>query len=157
MTAATAIGLPKNKTGLFAGNTLQEIHPARNQSNIIPALPPQNRPGAPANLLLTSGEQSRLARNESQSNYSINENSGTTNGVRNGFRPSTVRRQKSRVTTAMTHRANTCRDLKEDSSKQSFISSPGSARLKSEIEQLNTRLKVYGDLNKILGLQHARV
>jgi hypothetical protein len=164
MTATTITSVPKNKTGLFAGDTLQEAKPTRNQSNIGPGSSSQSRHTGPVNLLLTPSEQSRLSKNGIQPYYSIDRNSSATNdsyvtanSTRNGFRPSTIRRQKSRLTTAMIHRDNNDRDLKDSPSKQSFTPSIASARLKSEIDQLNRQLKIYGDLNKILRIQQNRV
>jgi len=164
MTATTITGLPKNKTGIFAGDTLKEVKPTRNQLNIISTLSSQHRPATSINLLLTSIGQNRLSRNGTQphsltdGNTSITSDScSITNGIRNGFRPSTVRRQKSRIRTAMINRDNTYRDLKDIPVKQSVTPSPASARLKSEIDQINSQLKIYGDLNKILQLQHTRV
>lgn len=158
MTATTITALPKNKTGIFAGDTLQEAKSIRNQ-------PTQHRHPGSGNLLLISNEQNCLSRNGIPSYYPTDGNSSTTNnsslaanGIRNGFRPSTVRRQKARVTTAMKNRDNSARDLKDISTgPQSFTPSPASARLKSEIDQLNNQLKTYGDLNKILPLQNTRV
>jgi len=164
MTATTIQALPKNKTGIFAGDTLQEVKPTRNQLNIVSKLSSQHRPGGSINLLLTAIDQNRLSRNGTQPYYitdgntsSASDSCSTTKGLRNGFHPSTVRRQKSRIRTVMTHRDNIYRDLKDIPVKQSITPSPASARLKSEIDQINSQLKIYGDLNKILRLQHTRV
>lgn len=154
MTATTTTGLPKNKTGIFAGDTLQEVKSIRNQTI-------QPRHGTLANLSLTLNDPNRLGKNLFQSQYPNDQTSTITNeshSIRNGFRPSTIRRQKSRVTTAMKNRDNNSYESKDLSIRQQNISSsPASARLKSEIDQLNSQLKNYRDLNKILRIQNTRV
>lgn len=150
MTATTTTALPKNITGVFAGNSLKEIKPTRNQTNVVLPLALQYRQAGSANVLMN---QNRLSRNPVQSYHPQMASSG----VRNGFRPSTVRHQKSRPSTAMTPRDSHHRDARENSSKDLFLTTPSSARLKSEIDQLNSQLKIYGDLNKILRLQNDRV
>ena len=145
MTATTTPALPKNQTGVYAGNSLEEIKPIRTQINGIPVSSLQQRSGASANRL---AGQNRLVKNALQSYYPY----VTTHGVRNGFRPSIVRRQKSRPSTTTTPR-----ESREDSSKDLYPTTPTSARLKSEIDQLNSQLKIYGDLNRILRLQNERV
>lgn len=140
---------PKNQTGVYAGNSLQEIKPIRTQINGIPISALQQR--STGNQL---AEQNRLMKNAFQSYYAY----GTSNGVRNGFRPSIVRRQKQRVQTAITPCESARRESREYSSKDLLLpTTPSSARLKSEIDQLNSQLKVYGDLNRILRLQNERV
>ncbi len=137
--------LPRNKTGLFAADTLQEVKIARNQSITGSTLPPQYR--------VLGSSRSDVKRSDT-----IDENDPTKDKVRNGFRPSAIRRQKSlHVTTPMTNRENSSRDLKDVSQKRSFTSSPASATLKSEIDQLNSQLRSYGDVNKILRHQNTRV
>jgi hypothetical protein len=141
----TTNSLPKNKTGIFAADTLQEVKTARNQTITGSTLPPQYR-------ILGS------SKNEIKRSCSINESDPTKDTIRNGFRPSAIRRQKSsHVTTPMINRENSSRDLKDVSSKRPFTSSPASASLKSEIDQLNSQLKTYGDANKILRQQNNRV
>ena len=148
MTATTTTTtLPKNRTRIFAGNTLEAV---RNQKNVIPPLSHQYRQGDSANL---PAEQDRLARNGSQPYYSH----PTAMGTRNGFRPSAIRRPKSRISATMTPGDNSYRDSRENSSKDLFVTTLSSARLKSEINQLNSQLKIYGDLNRILRLQNERV
>lgn len=150
-TVTTATNLPKNQTGVYAGNSLQEIKPIRTQINGIPIASLQHRSAGSGNLL---GEQNRLFKSAFQSYYPY----ATTHGVRNGFRPSTVRHQKARVSTTITPRENYPRESRENSSKDLVIpTTPSSARLKSEIDQLNSQLKIYGDLNRILRLQNERV
>ncbi len=149
MTTTTTTALPKNKTGLFAGDTLQEVKLIRPQSSSVPV----HRQTGTATLLSSSIEQMRMSRDGAQS-YNPNE---PVKGIRNGFRPSVIRRQKSRVKTAMTQQDNHYRDLKEILSKDIIPSSPASARLKSEIDQLNSQLKIYGDLNKLLRVQNNQV
>ena len=67
---------------------------------------------------------------------------------RNAFPPSTVRRHKLRMTTMTTQRENNKHDSRDQSSKQSFYSSPASARLKAEIDHIQSKLKIHHDLNK---------
>ena len=161
--------------GLFAADTLQEVKPTRNQSNTIPTLSPQFRNNGSANLLLASSEQNhhklqqlRSSKVETQQYYSTNGNNGATidssndsrltkDRLRNGFRPSTLRRQKVPVTTATALRDSAYRDSKDFSPRQSFNPSPASVRLKSEINQINSRLKIHGDLGKNSRLQHNQV
>jgi hypothetical protein len=164
MTGTTITNLPKNKTRIFAGDTLQQAKSTRNEPNIVAVISPRHRSNSSINLLLTSIEQNRLSKHGLQPCYSMDGHSSTTNksglttnGIQNGFRPSTIRRQKSRITSAMAYRDNSYQDLKDISSRETFVPSVASARLKSEIDLLNSKLKVYGDLNKILRLQNTRV
>lgn len=143
MTTTTTTTLPKNKTGIFAGDTLQDIRTSRSHSQVF------QRCTGSANVTVVSVEQNRLLRRAVPFERT---NQPTTNGVRNGFRPSTIRRHKSRLTTAMVNRDS--KDLIV--SKEPLTPSMGSARLKSEIDQLNSQLQVYGDLNKILHTQANR-
>jgi hypothetical protein len=159
-TTTTTIGLPKNKTGLFAADTLQEVKAIRTQPIAVPILPTQYRHSGSANL----SEHTRSSKNESHHSHSVDRNHGTINeshlsinGIRDGFRPSTIRRQKLRIATAMTHRDSNYRDLKDSPPKQPFTPSPASARLRSEIDQINSRLKIRRDLNKLLQSQNNRV
>lgn len=145
MTATTTTALPKNQTGVYAGNSLEEIKPVRAQINGIPISSLQQRSGASVKHLM---EQNRLVKNALQAYYPY----VTTRGVRNGFRPSIVRHQKSRLSTTISPR-----ESRENSSKDLYPSTPTSARLKSEIDQLNSQLKIYGDLNRILRSQNERV
>src|SRR5689334_3633187 len=57
-TATITTGLPKNKTGLFAGDTLREVKSIRNQSHTKGMLSAQHHQNASTNLLLASSEQS---------------------------------------------------------------------------------------------------
>ena len=146
MTTTTTAPLPRNKTGLYAGDTLQEVKAPRSHGSTMPVL----RQAGSANGLLASGEHDRMSKNAGQSSYP----DAATKGVRNGFRPSAIRRQKARVKTAMTNHENRYQDLKELLSNDILPSSPASARLKAEIDQLNTQLKIYGDLKKLLRVQN---
>ena len=144
MTTTTTSTLPKNKTGIFAGDTLQDIRSIRNNSQTF------QRCTGSANVTVVSAEQNRLFR---RAVLFERTNPPVTNGVRNAFPPSTVRRHKTRLSTAMINR-----DSKDHvAPREPLTPSMGSARLKAEINQLNTQLKVYGDLNKILHLQANRV
>jgi hypothetical protein len=142
--------LPKNQTGLFAGDTLQEVKLIRTQPSTLSAY----RQADSVNSLLASTEQNRMSRNAVQTYHP---DAADMKGIRNGFRPSVIRHQKSRVKTAITHHEKHYRDLKDILSKDIIPSSPASARLKSEIDQLNSQLKIYGDLNKRLRLQNNSV
>lgn len=68
---------------------------------------------------------------------SSNDSRITSSGIRNGFRPSTVRHQKSRITTP---RTNQFYDNKELIPKSAYMSSQTSAKLKSDINQINNKL-----------------
>jgi hypothetical protein len=152
-------------TGVFAGNTLQEVKPGRNQLTTVPA---SFRNNASANLLLASSDQtqhrlqqSRLPKTETDQYHPTD---GITNDpysakdrLRNGFRPSTLRRQKLRLATGTTPQDNNSHDSRDFSSRQSCNQSPASARLKSEIDHINSRLKIYRDLGKNSRLQHNQV
>ncbi len=146
MTTTTTALLPRNKTGLYAGDTLQEVKVPRSHGSGIPVL----RQAGTANGLLAPVEQDRMSKNAGPSSHS----DADSKGIRNGFRPSVIRRQKARVKTAMTHHENRYRDLNDLLSNDILPSSPASARLKAEIDQLNSQLKIYGDLKKLLRVQN---
>jgi hypothetical protein len=129
------------------------------------------------NLLLASAEQTHhqlqqylLSNNEIQQYYPVNQNPGslidssndsrlTNNGIRNGFRPSTVRHQKLRLTTASTHANNNhyYYEKKDSPPKSAFIQSHASAKLKSEINHMNNKLIRSKETNRNFLLQSSRV
>lgn len=142
----------------------------------IPALPTQFRHNISTNLLLASCEQNqhqlqqyRLSKNEIQQYYPIDKNYGsnndsandsrsTLNGIRNGFRPSTLRHQKLRLTTASTQRTNNSYENKDSSQKSSFVPSHASVKLKSEIDQISNKLTKHNkESSKSLRFQNSRV
>ncbi|CAF1269892.1 unnamed protein product [Rotaria sordida] len=150
--ATTTISLPKNKTGLFAGDTIQEVKSIKNQPIIVSR---QSHHTTSTNQLSISSEQKH---SKIQQYYRVDRKNNTTNNfflsknvLRTGFRPSPIRRQKLHETNSSTHR-----DLKDSSPKQSFIPSRTSNKLRSEIDHLNNKLKIHGDVNKILRTQHNR-
>lgn len=174
-TATTTLSLPRNKTGLFAADTLQEVKSTRSQPTTTTATTTTvtvSRPSRNAglnNLLLATYDQSaqtqqyRLPKNEIHQYHQVARSSSvqgdtlqdshlTRNGIRNGFRPSPVRRQKLHTTNSLTHR-----DFKDSSSKQPLTPSQGSSKLKSEIDQINSKLKLHGDFSKIVRMPHYRV
>ena len=169
MTATTIAGIPRNKTGLFAADTLQEAKSIRNQSNAPSTSSNPSPHTASSKLLLLSSEQNdcqrqyRPSKSELQQYFHMdrnnstrinvrNENWSVTGSVRNGFRPSTVRRRKLSATNSATHR-----DFKDSNTKLSFTSSATSAKLKSEIDLINSKLRLHGDLNKSVRSQYNRV
>ncbi|CAF0889930.1 unnamed protein product [Adineta ricciae] len=154
------IGSSKNKTGLYAAPALVE--------NQAPALAKttHNRPTRPAKLLLAlseqkhhHSEQSRLSKQEFIQHYATDENQDATTSaqsarsvLRNGFRPSPIRRQKQRGATTVSHR-----DISQElSPRQTFTRSPGSARLKSEIEHITSKIKLHEDSARTSRLQQNR-
>jgi hypothetical protein len=154
--ATTTIGLPKNKTGLFAADTLQEVKPAKNPPVTVPTLSSHHRHVGSSN----TSEHTRSSKHGSS--YHSDRNNGimnnetylSINGIRDGFRPSLVRRQKFRIATAMARHDNNDQNLKDSSLKRTFPPSPASARLRSEIDQINSRLKIHRDLQKLLQSQN---
>ncbi|CAF1420408.1 unnamed protein product [Rotaria magnacalcarata] len=148
--ATPIVSLPKNKTGAFAGDTLQEI---KSIKSLTISLSRKSRNADSTTLLLVPTEKSRgkiqqyytadeknAMKKEEKSNVSINKDA-----IRNGFRPSPIRRQKVYDTNSTTHR-----DLKVSSPKQSLIPSQTSNKLRSEMNQSNRKSKGQADLNKIL-------
>ncbi|CAF0925039.1 unnamed protein product [Rotaria sordida] len=167
-------GLPKNKTGLFAADTIHEVKSTRNHLITVPALSPQFRNNASTSVLLASSEQNhhqlqqyRSSANEIQQYYPLDGNNATTidcsndsrltvNGVRNGFRPSTVRHQKLRLTTATAQRNNIYNDNKDSPPKTPFIQSHASAKLKSEIDHISSKLRKHGESSASFRFQNNR-
>lgn len=114
-------------------------------------------------MLLATAEQNHhqlqqylLSNNEIQQYYPLhgstatavdtsNYSRPTTTGIRDGFRPSTVRRQALRLMTAAAQRNGQLVEVKDIPVKQSFVPSHASARLRSEIEQINNQLKRHED------------
>jgi hypothetical protein len=162
--------------GLFAADTINEVIPTRNISVTVPPLSPQHRHNTSTSLLLASSEQNhhqlqqyRSSKNEIQRYYPIDKNHAshidstddtriTLKGIRNGFRPSTVRHQKLRLTTATTQRNTNYHENKELPSKSAVIQSHSSAKLKSEIDQINNKLiKQNKELSKTLRFPNNRV
>ncbi|CAF3376025.1 unnamed protein product [Rotaria socialis] len=148
-TATPVVSLPKNKTGSFAGDTLQET---KSIKSLTISLLRQSRNVGSTTLSLVPTEKSRgkiqqyykideinTMKKEGKSNVSINKDV-----IRNGFRPSPIRRQKLYDTNSTTHR-----DLKASSPKQSLIPSQTSNKLRSDMNQSNRKLKGQADLNKI--------
>jgi len=155
MIAPTRTISPRNKTGLFVADALKEAKSEEDRLITVPILPPQNRNIRSAHLLLALSEQkhhraqqSRLSKHELQQDHPVNQSIDTTIRIGNAFRPSTVRRQKLRRITNMTHRNDNYQDLKDLPSKQPFATSPASARLKSEIDHISSKLKLHDDANK---------
>jgi CRISPR/Cas system CMR-associated protein Cmr5 small subunit len=85
---------------------------------------------------------------------SSNDSRSTGNGIRNGFRPSTIRHHKLRLTTAVSQRNN---ENKDSLPKVTFIPSQASAKLKSEIDHINNKLIKTKESSKSLRLQNIRV
>lgn len=161
MTATTAtpiVSLAKNKTGVFAGDTLHETKSVKTQT-IISSRQSHNSNNS-NNLLIVASDQTRtkiqqyyridqinsMKKEEKDNNYSPKD------GIRTGFRPSPIRRQKIHETNSTTHR-----DLKASSPKQSISTSHNSQKLRSEINQINTKLRVHADINRILRGQQSSV
>ncbi|CAF3568724.1 unnamed protein product [Rotaria sp. Silwood1] len=148
-TTTTIVNLPKNKTGLFAGDTIQEVKSLKSQPIIMSR---QSRHTNSTNQLSIPSEQRKISK--IQQYYRIDRinalKNDTTNNLllsknilRTGFRPSPIRHQK-------LHETNS------SSSKQPFSPSHTSTKLKSEIDHLNNKLKLHGDLNKLLRTQQNR-
>lgn len=162
--------------GLFAADTIHEVKPTRNQSITVPPLSPQFRHNTSTNLLLASSEQNhhqlqqyRLSNNEIQQYYPIDKSQGsvidssndsrlTSSGIRNGFRPSTVRHPKLRSTTVTTQRMKNYHENKELPPKSAIAQTHASAKLRSEIGQINNKLiKHNKQPSKSFHLQNSRV
>ncbi|CAF2356874.1 unnamed protein product [Rotaria sp. Silwood2] len=168
------LGLPKNKTGLFAADTIHEVKSTRNHLINVPALSPQFRNNASTSVLFASAEQNhhqlqqyRSSTNEIQQYYPLDGNNASTidssndsrltmNGIRNGFRPSTVRHQKYRLTTATAQRNNIQYENKDSPPKSAFVQSHASAKLKSEIDHLNNKLRKHGESSASFRYQNNR-
>ncbi|CAF2603833.1 unnamed protein product [Rotaria sp. Silwood2] len=155
-TTTTTVSLPKNTTGLFAGDTIKEVKSIRNQPIIISR---QSRHTSSTNQLSITSEQKKSKiqqhypidrinafKNDTTNNFFLSKNV-----TRTGFRPSPIRHQKLYETNSSTQR-----DLKDSSSKQPFNPSHTSNKLKSEIDHLNRKLTTHGDLNKLLRSQQNR-
>ena len=109
-------------SGLFAADTLRDVKPNRQHLNNVPTLSPQYRANNSTNFLLASSEQNHhqiqqylLSSHEIQQYYPLDNTSAmlidtsnssrmTTSGIRDGFRPSTVRHPSFRLMTATTQR-----------------------------------------------------
>ncbi|CAM4745105.1 unnamed protein product [Rotaria magnacalcarata] len=168
------LGLPKNRTGLFAADTIHEVKSNRNPYINVPLLSPQFRHNTSANVLLASAEQNlhqlqqyRSSSNEIQQYYpldgayynnvdSSNDSRLTLSGIRNGFRPSTVRHQKSRLSTATPQRNSAHREHQESLPKSAIMQAHASAKLKSEIDHINSKLKRHEDSTKHFRAQSSR-
>ena len=108
-----------------------------------------------------------MSKNEIQQYYPLDGNGGTIdssndsrstiNGIRNGFRPSTVRHQKFRLTTATAQRSNNSYENKDLPPKSAFTQSHASAKLRSEIDHINNQLKTLGESTKTLRPHNSRV
>ena len=160
------VGVSIDCLGLFAADTLRDVKPTRQALISVPALSPQYRANGSKNLLLATAEQNHhqlqqyiLSSHEIQQYYPLHASSATavdtanysrptTAGIRNGFRPSAVRRQNMRLMTASAQRSGQLDEMKETSAKQPFVPSHASARLRSEIEQISNQLKRHGDSAK---------
>jgi len=141
----------------------------------VPPLSPQFRHNSSTNLLFASSEQNhhqlqqyRLSNHEIQQYYpmdkthgavidSSNDSRSTGNGIRNGFRPSTIRHHKLRLTTAISQRNNHNNENKDSLPKLTFTPSQASAKLKSEIDHINNKLIKTKESSKSLRLQNIRV
>lgn len=156
--------------GLFAADTIHEVKSTKNPFINVPLLSPQFRHNASVSVLLASSEQNhhqlqqfRSSTNEIQQYYPLdgnlainadctNDSRITLSGIRNGFRPSAVRRQKSRAATAAPKQVNARIENKEPPPpplpKSIVMQSHASAKLKSEIDHINSKLKKHGESNK---------
>ena len=98
-------------------------------------------------------QRCRSSRKEIQEYYRLDQNNRIKNGLcfdeqRDCFRPLPIRHHKSHSTNSLTHRDST-----DTASKRSITPSSASARLKSEIDQISSKLKLYGDLGEIVSNQ----
>lgn len=162
-------------SGLFAADTIHEVKPTRNHLVNVPALSPQFRQNGTVNVLLASAEQNRhqlqqyrLSNQEIQQYYLNEENPGTkvdssndsrwtNNGIRNGFRPSTVRHYRTRLNTGASQRSNQPVETRDSSAKSTFIQSPASVKLRSEINHINNKLLTKRNSTKSLRMQNNQV
>jgi hypothetical protein len=144
-------------SGLFAGETLQEVKPRRNQLNSMSTLSPRHRQLSTSNLISASLHSRSVHRKSDGTIASENSTRSTSESVRNAFPPSPIRRQKSRMASVNASKENLSQDSRDLSSKQSFYTSPASARLRSEIEHIQSKLKLHGELNKMLAAQQKQV
>ncbi|CAF0748708.1 unnamed protein product [Didymodactylos carnosus] len=156
------LALPKNKTGLFAGDTLQEAKLARNNHVTIPPLTPQYRQNS-FHLLLASAEQNHHhnTTKEQQHLLYIEQSKNYQSAIsskdiqRNGFRPSNVKHGASDInrirslgdTSLSASRVKSAAVLPMapstniSNNRSTFINSRASAKLKSEIGEMSERLR----------------
>lgn len=162
-------------SGLFAADTIHEVKPTRNHLVNVPALSPQFRQNGTVNVLFASAEQNRhqlqqyqLSNQEIQQYYgnddnlsakvdSSNDSRWTSNGIRNGFRPSTIRHQRMRLNTAASQRTNQPMEARDTSAKSIFPQTPASAKLRSEINHIHNKLLTKRNSTKSLRLQNNQV
>lgn len=79
-------------------------------------------------------------------------------GIRNGFPPSAVRRQRLRIATASAQQRPRNPSAHRDTPpKSAFSQSHASARLRSEIDHINSKLKHHGEAHRNGRLQSTRV
>ncbi|UJR26300.1 hypothetical protein I4U23_007638 [Adineta vaga] len=148
--------LKKNKTGVFAANSIHEPRSISNHHTTGLDLPNQIRHNSVASFFYPplDSKQHHL----SEQYYSMpdkNDNSNdsylTLNNRRNGFPPSNIRHQKMRSMTSSPLCQRTCHhpsETKDSSTKSSIMQSHASARLKSEIEYLQHKLKRQEEMSK---------
>ena len=136
---------------------------------------PQFRHNGSTSILLASAEQNlhqlqqyRSSKHEIQQYYPLDGNSGTvldssndsrltSSGIRNGFRPSTIRHRKLRLATANAQRNSNLHENRESPPKSAIVESHASARLKSEIDHINGQLQKHKESSKSLHLPRSRV
>ncbi|CAF1086162.1 unnamed protein product [Adineta steineri] len=156
MIASARANSSRNKTGVYGAPSRTQSKSPENKSTVVSKSPSQNRTIHSAKLLLALSEQKhhylQQALSSSQelsqyqtvdgNNHTITDSHSNIDVMRNGFRPSIVRRQKQHIINTMNHRDNQYQNLQDLSIKQSFTPSVGSARLKSEIEHLSSKIKL---------------
>jgi len=161
--------------GLFAANTIHQTKYPRNHLITGPALLPRFRNNISPSLLFALSEQRqhqlqqhRSSQNEIEQYYPIdkynsssidssNNSRVTLNRKTNGFPPSIVRHQKLRSATSTSQRNSIHYENKDSPTKSAFSQSHASARLRSEIDYLNNKLRRNEELSKSLGLRDSRV
>lgn len=141
-------------SGIFAGETLQEVKPMKHQLSNVSTLSPRHRQISTSNLISASLHSRPVHRQSDGTIGSETSSRSTSESVRNAFPPSPIRRQKSRMAVVNASKDNLAQD---PPAKQTFHTSPASARLRSEIEHIQSKLKLHGELNKMLALQQKQV
>ncbi|CAF1141667.1 unnamed protein product [Adineta steineri] len=145
--------LKKNKTGLFAANSIHDIKSSRNHLMTGATISSRFRNNSLSSLLFPPTEQKQeieqydpIDENNSSNLNSSNNSQLTLNVRRNGFPPATILHQKIRLPMTTT----TCQSTEKKflPSKSTNTPSHASARLKSEIDYLRNKLQKHEQSSK---------
>ena len=149
-TNANVVAMPKNRTGLFAAERINQPgprrhHPIKASSHSFVISPEQHHSSAGG-----TRQNSPLSSAKSRSPL-INES------LQKGFPPSVVRHHRLRLASARAQRSDTFHSTGESVPKPAFVQSHATVRLRSEIDQINSKLKHYDDLYRNSRIRSAQV